>query len=271
VPDSRPVSLIAAVPRRDRYLISICLAAITALSWAYLVHLTRHPSSADEYARMMAEMGMAVDRPWTMVDAFFTFAMWTVMMVGMMLPSAAPAVLIFARVARSGPEPDRPVLRAYLFAAGYLVTWAAFSAVATALQSVLARAAWVTPMMETASPWLAAGILFVAGAYQWSAAKRNCLGRCRSPAAYITEHWRRGAWGALRLGAAHGAYCVGCCWALMGLLFAGGVMSLPWIAGLSLFVLFEKLGPASVWVDRVTGAALVLAGLALVSFQLGGG
>ena len=114
-------------------------------------------------------------------------------------------------------------------------------------------------------------ILLVAGAYQWSPAKRACLGRCRSPAQYLTEHWRRGARGALRLGMSHGIYCVGCCWALMGLLFAGGVMSLPWIAGLSLFVLLEKLGPASVWLDRASGAALVLAGLAVASLQLGAG
>jgi predicted metal-binding membrane protein len=143
-----------------------------------------------------------------------------------------------------------------------------FSAAATAIQRALATRALVTPMMETASPYFAAALLAVAGGYQWSAAKRACLVRCRTPAAFITENWRRGAWGALRLGAAHGAYCVGCCWALMLLLFAGGVMSLVWIAGLSLFVLVEKLGPHREWADRAAGAGLVLAGAALALAQL---
>jgi predicted metal-binding membrane protein len=204
-------------------------------------------------------------------DASYTaliFAMWTAMMIGMMLPSAAPAVLIFARVARSGPDARLPVLRAYVFAAGYLVAWAGFSAAATLAQRALARSALVTPMMEAASPWLAAALLAVAGAYQWSSAKRACLTRCRAPATFLVERWRPGVPGALRLGVDHGIYCVGCCWALMLLLFAGGVMSLPWIAGLSLLVLVEKLGPASAWLHRTIGAVLVAAGAALALAQL---
>src|SRR5262245_8451715 len=136
MPNRRPVSLIAAVPRRDRYLISFCLAAITALSWAYLVHLTRHPSSADEYARMMAGMGIAVDRPWTLVDAFFTFAMWTVMMVGMMTGSAAPMLLLFA-AAQAARYQRRMPMTVLLFGLGYAVVWAGFSALATANQWIL--------------------------------------------------------------------------------------------------------------------------------------
>ncbi len=200
-------------------------------------------------------------------DAPYTtliFAMWAAMMAGMMLPSAAPAVLIFARVARSGEAPDRPVLRAYLFAAGYVLCWTAFSVAATLLQALLARAALMTPMMELATPWLAAAVFLLAGAYQWSALKRACLERCRTPAAWIVENWRRGARGALHMGVAHGIYCVGCCWALMLILFAGGVMSLWCIAALSVFVLVEKLGPFGARGDRAVGVVLVAVAASLV-------
>ena len=247
-------------------LIGLGLAGVLAPAWVYLVR-----ASLDMYGEMSGPAEWMMRASWDARYCALIFAMWSVMMAGMMLPSAAPAVLIFARVARSGPEPDRPVLRAYLFAAGYVACWTAFSAGATALQALLARAALLTPMMESASPYLAAAILAVAGAYQWSSAKRACLVRCRTPASFIVEHWQRGALGAFRLGAEHGLFCVGCCWALMLLLFAGGVMSLAVIAGLSVLVLFEKLAPPGRvrdWTDRGVGAALVAAGIALALAQL---
>jgi predicted metal-binding membrane protein len=248
----RSLTALERALRRDRALVALGLAFVLAPVWLWLAR-----ASLDMYGPMTGASAWMMRGTWDAPYTALIFAMWSAMMIGMMLPSAAPAVLIFARVARSGPEPDRPVLRAYLFAAGYLVSWAVFSGAATALQSLLAQRTLVTPMMESASPWLAAAILLVAGLYQWSPVKRACLNRCRAPAAFIVENWRPGALGALRLGAAHGVYCVGCCWALMLLLFAGGVMSLLWIAGLSLFVLFEKLSPWSEWGDRVTGAALI--------------
>ena len=238
------------------------LAAVLAPVWLWLVR-----ASLDMYGEMTGASAWMMRASW---DAAFTaqmFAMWTAMMAGMMLPSAAPAVLIFARVARSGPAADRPVLRAYLFSAGYLLVWTAFSAAATLLQRELARAALVTPMMEAATPYFAAAVLAVAGLYQWSALKRACLARCRTPTQWLVEHWRPGAAGALRMGIAHGVYCLGCCWALMLLLFAGGVMSLWVIAGLSLFVLVEKLGSLGRRGDQLAGAALVVGavGLALLA------
>ncbi|HTO09751.1 MAG TPA: DUF2182 domain-containing protein [Myxococcota bacterium] len=249
--------------RRDRVQVVAGLALVLAPVWIWLAR-----ASLDMYGDMSGPSAWMMRATWDTTYTLLIFAMWIAMMVGMMLPSAAPAVLIYARVARSGAEPEHPVLRAHLFAAGYLVAWAAFSAAATLVQRELAKSALVTPMMEAASPWLAAALLVVAGAYQWSPAKRSCLTRCRTPAAFLVERWRPGTLGALRLGAEHGVYCVGCCWALMALLFAGGVMSLPWIAGLSLFVLFEKLGPASAWSDRAAGLALALAGVALALAQL---
>lgn len=255
----RPLTALERALRRDRALVLIGLALVLAPAWLYLVR-----ASLDMYGGMQGGSAWMMRATWDAPYTALIFAMWTVMMAGMMLPSAAPAVLIFARVARSGPTPDRPVLRAYLFAAGYLACWTVFSAAATALQAAFARGALVTPMMESASPIFAAGVLGIAGLYQWSSLKRACLRRCRTPVAWIAGSWRPGALGALRMGSAHGLYCVGCCWALMLLLFAGGVMSLWCIAGLSLFVLVEKLGLLGERADRLTGAALVAVALALV-------
>ena len=247
-------------------LVTLGLGGVLAPVWLWLAR-----ASLDMYGSMQGPSAWMMRATWDASYTTLIFVMWTAMMAGMMLPSAAPAVLIYASVARSGTSPERPVLRAYLFAAGYLLVWAAFSAAATLVQRALATRALVTPMMEAASPYLTAALLVVAGTYQWSAWKRACLARCRGPSAWLSENWRRGTWGALRLGAEHGAYCVGCCWALMLLLFAGGVMSLVWIAGLSLFVLLEKVGPHAEWSDRVTGGALALAGavLALAAFVRG--
>ena len=240
--------------RRDRALVALGLVALLAPVWFYLVD-----TSLDMYSAMTGPSAWMMRATWNARFAALVFAMWAVMMAGMMLPSAAPAILIHARVARSGESPERPVLRTYLFAAGYLVVWCGFALAATALQGALARRAWLTPMMESATPALSAALLALAGLYQGSGAKRACLRHCRGPVAFLAEHWRPGAGGALAMGVRHGLYCVGCCWALMLLLFAGGVMSLAWIAGLSLFVLFEKLSPFGDAGDRATGAVLLAA------------
>lgn len=258
-----PLTALERALRRDRALVWLGLAALLAPLWLWLVR-----ASLDMYGAMTGASAWMMRATWDAAFSAQIFAMWTAMMAGMMLPSAAPALLIFARVARSGPEPDRPVLRAHLFAAGYLLVWTGFSAAATLVQRELALAALVTPMMESATPYLAAGVLLVAGIYQWSALKRACLERCRAPARWLVENWRPGAAGALRMGLAHGVYCVGCCWALMLLLFAGGVMSLWVIAGLSLFVLVEKLGPFGARGDRAAGALLVAGSLALALLAL---
>ena len=244
----------------------IGLAAVLAPVWLWLVR-----ASLDMYGDMSGPSAWMMTATWSASYTALIFAMWSVMMVGMMLPSAAPAVLIYARVARSGADPVQPVLRSYLFATGYLLCWSAFSAAATVLQAALARAALLTPMMELARAWLAAAVLLLAGAYQWSNIKRACLERCRTPAAWIVENWRAGPLGALRMGAAHGLYCVGCCWALMLLLFAGGVMSLWCIAALSLVALFEKLGPFGARGDRLLGGLLVAGGLVVAVAALIGG
>jgi predicted metal-binding membrane protein len=198
-----------------------------------------------------------------LADVFFTFAMWTVMMVGMMTGSAAPVVLLFAAMhARRGSQRAPSVV--FAFGAGYLLVWTAFSAVATLAQSALHQAAMLSPAMTTSSPRLSGAILIAAGVYQLTPFKGACLTHCRSPLGFLMSHWRDGTAGALRMGIVHGTYCLGCCWALMGILFVVGVMNLVWVAALAIFVLVEKVGPAGAFVARAAGVAMVAAG-ALVS------
>jgi predicted metal-binding membrane protein len=201
---------------------------------------------------------------WDGAYAALMFGMWSVMMLGMMLPSAAAGILLYARVARSDARSGSPVTRTYLFAAGYLLAWAAFSAVATLLQWLLASATLLTPMMESDSHRFSAAVLIAAGIYQWTPLKDVCLRQCRGPADFLARYWRRGMTGALRMGFQHGLYCVGCCWVLMLLLFVGGVMNLVWIAAITVFVLVEKLAPPGVLAGRVVGLLMMAAGLLLL-------
>jgi len=178
--------------------------------------------------------------------------MWVTMMVAMMLPSAAPAILLYARVHRHSLDSDAALPTA-AFLAGYLACWFAFALLAASLQLLIA-----SPMSMAVEGKMAASIMLVAaGAYQLSPIKDACLSRCRSPAEFITRHYRPGLWGAARLGLLHGAYCVGCCWLLMALLFVGGVMNLLWVAGLTLLIAAEKLLPGGRWIARVAGLTMI--------------
>jgi len=264
---------IAALARRDRVLISTCLVILTALAWGYLFLLNRRMSASVQYDTMMAAMGMATGVPWTPTDAFFTFLMWAVMMVGMMAGSAMPVLLLFgaARSAGVGRLADVPrgewsvPADVLLFGLGYVAAWVVFSAVATLAQWGLHEAAMLTPMMSASSPRVAGAILIVAGAYQLTPFKGACLTHCRSPLGFLMTNWRDGNVGAFVMGVRHGAYCLGCCWALMGVLFVVGVMNLVWVAALSIFVLIEKVGPTPALVTRTAGLAMVIVGLLLVA------
>jgi predicted metal-binding membrane protein len=217
------------------------------LAWAYLL-------SGAGMDRMSATPGMDDGRSG---DAFLVVAaMWSAMMVAMMSPSAAPTVLLYGRVHRNSAGPSPPPTAAFL--AGYLACWVGFALVAAALQLALERAALASPAsMALHGRPAAAALLIAAGLYQLSPLKDACLGRCRSPADFLAQNYRPGAWGALRLGLLHGAYCVGCCWMLMALLFVGGVMNLLWIAALTLLVAAEKLLPGGNWLARLAGISMV--------------
>jgi predicted metal-binding membrane protein len=257
-------SSVAALSRRDRLLIFTCIFLITILAWAYLVHLGRQMSSSMDHETMMAEMGMTMAMPWTPADVVFTFTMWSVMMVGMMTASAAPMLLLFAG-AYAGREPRGMPVAVLLFGLGYVAVWVGFSAGAALAQWALHWAAMLTPDMAASSPRLAGTILIAAGAYQLTPVKGACLTECRSPLGFLMTNWRHGAMGALRMGSRHGMYCLGCCWALMGVLFVVGVMNLAWVAALSVFVLVEKIGPAAAVVARVAGAVMIIVGMLFVA------
>jgi predicted metal-binding membrane protein len=251
---------IARVSRRDRFLIGSCILLMTALAWAYLIHLDRQMSSAMAYDRMMAAMGMTSGVAWTPADVFFTFAMWAVMMVAMMSGAASPVIFLFAAVHRRR-DPRSVPLAVLLFGSAYLVIWAGFSACAALAQWALHEATMLSPAMRTSSPYLGGAILLGAGIYQLTPFKGACLTHCRSPLGFMMTNWREGPLGAFQMGLRHGAYCVGCCWALMCVLFVVGVMNLAWVAALTVFVLLEKAGPAGGMLARIAGAGMVIAGI----------
>ena len=244
------------VLRRDRLVAVAALAAVAVLAWGHVLLGAGMDMSA-AMAGAAAPMPMA----WTPGHAAVMALMWALMMLAMMLPSAAPMILLHGTVSRRR-DPGRGGRRALLFALAYAAVWSGFSLAATAVQWGLERAALLTPDMAAGSAVLASLLFLGAGVYQITPLKRACLRRCRSPLEFLAEHWREGNAGAFRMGLRHGAYCVGCCWAVMALLFAGGVMNLAWIAGLALLVMAEKLLPGGPVVSRVLGAGLVAWGAA---------
>jgi predicted metal-binding membrane protein len=221
-------------------------------------------TSAVTMTRMPRDMAMA-PAVWTPPYALLMFAMWCAMMVAMMLPGAAPVLLLFARLGRSRAIAEGPWTPTAAFAAGYLAVWAGFSAVATAVQWGLEKSGLLSAMMVTTTAWLGAAILIAAGLWQFTPLKHACLRQCQSPIGFLTAHWRAGARGAFRMGLGHGAYCLGCCWFLMALLFFGGVMNLWWIGGLALYVLAEKVLPMGHWLGWAAGAGLVAWGVWLLA------
>lgn len=267
-----------AVIRRDRVVVITALFAVIALSWAYLLAGAGMGMSALEMTRMsqlgmaggvyegsMAGMAMMTPAVWTPGYAVLMFFMWWVMKVAMMLPSAAPMILLFATVNRKQRDTGHPYVATSIFAIGYLAAWAGFSLVAVTLQWGFQRTGILSPMLVATNAMFSGFLLLAAGVYQLTPIKHACLRRCRSPLAFLSSHWRRGARGALRMGLLHGAFCVGCCWFVMGLMFFGGVMNLYWIAGLALFVLFEKTVAAGHWLGYATGVALLVWGAGMLA------
>jgi len=251
---------IEAVLRRERAVVSAGLAAVLALSWAYLWHGAGMGMSAIDmttlslFPHRQPEVMGEMESAWPVV-----VAMWWVMMVAMMTPGAAPLVLLYGVVLRRHAAQAPGVhLLSLLLLAGYLAVWLVFAVAAAALQKALQPAGLLSGMMLwSKSAALSAAVLAAAGLYQLSDLKHACLAQCRSPVRFLTEHWRPGGIGSFVLGVRHGAYCVGCCWLLMALLFVGGVMNLIWIAMLTMVVLVEKLAPAGAIVGKISGGVLI--------------
>lgn len=242
---------IEAVLRRERAITLAGLAGLAGLAWLYLFRLGREMAD-------MAEMGMAQTAPWTAADAGLAVVMWAVMMVAMMLPSAAPMVLVFVAVNRKrGGAGGARYVETGVFVLGYLVVWTVFSIAAAGAEWGLNRAALLSDDLRAATPLIGGAILIAAGVYQLTPLKYACLSRCQTPIGFLLSEWREGRAGALVMGARHGLFCVGCCWVLMALLFAGGVMNLAWVAAIGGFVLLEKLVSRGRIVTWGAGGALI--------------
>ncbi len=268
--------LIESVARRQRAIVIAGLILVCLSAWAFVLAGagTGMSISAMSTWRFPPPMDrLAMSGAWGVDYWIAMLVMWWVMMVAMMLPSAAPMILMFGQIARrTGGERGHVMLTAWL-AAGYCFAWLAFSIAATCLQMALEKAGLVHGMMMwSLDPYLSAALLAAAGLYQLTPIKRACLTSCRSPVAFFMAHWRRGPAGALHMGLVHGAYCVGCCWFLMALLFVGGIMNLVWIAGLAALVLIEKLAPRGRTVAVLLGVVCMAGSLyILATAALGGG
>ena len=253
------MTVLEAVLRRDRAVVVAILVGVIVLAWIYILlgaGTGMTPTSVVLGSDMANVPDMMMPVVWTLEYAGLMFVMWWVMMAAMMLPSAAPVLLVFARVNRNKKAGDRPYVPTGIFASGYLVAWGGFSVLAVLLQWALGQLRLLSPMMATTSYWLGSAILFAAGVWQLTPIKSICLRHCRSPMGFLVQRWRPGRLGAFRMGLQHGSYCLGCCWFLMGLLFFGGVMNLFWIIGLTIFILLEKNIPVGSWIGRIVGFGL---------------
>jgi len=245
-------TVIEAVLRKRRLPLIFLLVIVPLACWIWVVAMAR-----DMYGAMSGPAAWMMTPAWDARHLVLLWAMWAAMMAGMMLPSATPIVLLYAGAVRNRPENAHPVMRIYALGAGYLLVWALFSVGATLVQRFFSALLLVTPMMEPSTLPAAAVLLFVAGVYQLTPLKQACLQSCRSPIRFLGSRWRSGVTGAFHMGIEHGVYCLGCCWALMLLLFAGGVMNLAVVLTLTVWVAIEKLAPFGEQSARLSGALLL--------------
>ncbi|MCH8279960.1 MAG: DUF2182 domain-containing protein [Chloroflexi bacterium] len=253
-----------SVLKRDRAVVLAGVIGVAGLAWAYIVYLALSMND------MGSGMAMARLQSWTAADFTLMFLMWAVMMIAMMVPTAAPMILLFATVNRQRRAKQQPYVPTGVFLSGYVLVWGGFAATATLANWALHVNSLMSSMMgASTSAYIGGALLIAAGAFQWSRLKYLCLTHCRSPLSFLMSDWREGPKGALTMGLRHGAYCVGCCWILMALLFVLGVMNLLWIAALAGFVLLEKVVPAGHRLSRASGVLLVAWGALMAARVLG--
>ena len=236
--------------RRDRLVTALGLVGLGGLAWLHVAHMALGMDRG-------AGVGVPLSAAWSPREVALTFVMWVVMMAAMMVPAAGPMILAFATINRRQAPGAGPPVPTGIFLVGYLAVWAGFSLVATLGQWALTWAALLSPVTLSVTPVVGSLLLLAAGGYQFTPLKARCLARCQSPIGFILSEWREGPRGALVMGLRHGAFCVGCCWVLMALLFAAGVMNLFWIAAIAALVLLEKLSPAPRAMSWGAGALLL--------------
>jgi predicted metal-binding membrane protein len=261
-----------AVLRRDRLVVTGALAVLAALAWSYVLWLSADMDMGGMdmtgFRMIPAGLGLMVpaNAPWKPIEFAYVFVMWSVMMIGMMAPSASPMILMYARVGRQASAAGKPFAPTSWFAGGYFLAWSGFALAATFAQWALERTALLDADMASASKALGGIVLIAAGIYQWTRLKDVCLAQCQSPLQFLARHggFRGERAGSLLLGLEHGLYCIGCCWMLMALLFIGGVMNVLWIALLSVLVLAEKVTPVGRWIARIAGVGFVAVGVCML-------
>jgi predicted metal-binding membrane protein len=248
---------------REQAIVAVALAIIAGLAWVYTLLLSGSLAGLDLHGLM------AMPRPgeWTWLDLALTFLMWAVMMAAMMIPSAMPMILLFTAIEQRRGAAGT-LSRTSAFVSGYAAIWAGFSVLATLAQWGLHDAAMLASAMGRLVPWAAAAMLALAGLYQFSPWKQTCLRHCSSPLEFLTAHWRPMGDGAVRMGIQHGAYCLGCCWALMLVLFVVGVMSILWVMLIAIAVLLEKLLPMRHRLRMALGAGLLAWSAAVATASL---
>ena len=245
---------LTSVLKRDRTVVVLSLSAVALLAWVFTFTQARQMAQMDQG---MPGCTMPSMLAWHPSEFIAVFVMWMVMMAAMMLPSVAPMALTFAFVNRQRREKQNPFVPTWIFLCGYMAVWTAFSLLATAVQWYLHQKALVSPMMVSTSPLLSGGLLILTGIFQLTPLKNTCLTHCRTPLNFLMTDWGEGQRGAFWMGLRHGVYCTGCCWVLMMLLFALGVMNLFWIAVISIFVLLEKIAPKPFRLSFISGFLLI--------------
>lgn len=253
-----------SVLKRDRFVVMSALSALVLVAWGYMVAEARAMYETGVCCCAGMKMSGPDTEPWSVGTLFPLFLMWAEMMVAMMIPSAAPMILTFAMVQRKRREQEQPFVPTGVFLCGYLVVWIGFSAVAAVAQWILHARALLSPLMVSTSPILGGALLIIAGIFQWTPLKNACLEHCRSPLSFLMTDWREGKLGAFVMGLKHGAFCTGCCWFLMALLFVAGVMNIWWIAIIAVLVLLEKVAPRGLLVGKVAGLLLAAWGVWLM-------
>ena len=251
---------------RDRLIVYGGVFLIIVTAWSYMLYMGWAMNNMH-----LVDMWMPPNtgsESWHIYDFYMLFVMWFVMMMAMMMPSVTPMVLMFTIVNKGKQNKGLPYSPTFIFLSGYLVAWALFSIVASAIQYPLHESGLLNPMMNSRSYLFSGSILIIAGLYQWTPLKEACLSKCRSPLSFLMTSWQEGHLGALKLGVHHGLYCVGCCWALMMVLFSVGVMNMLWVFLITAFVLLEKLGPTtSVYLRFITGLLLIVWGSYWISLH----
>jgi predicted metal-binding membrane protein len=255
-----PAQNIGSALRRDRIIVLTALTGIAVVAWVWMIHEARTMEATGICECAGIAMCGPDVKPWSAIVILPLFLMWAGMMVAMMTPTVAPMILTFAMINRKRREQARPFVSTALFLSGYLIVWTAFSLIAALAQWVLHGTALLSPMMQSASSWLGGLLLIMAGVFQWTPLKQACLSHCRSPLQFIMTDWRDGSVGALTMGLKHGAFCTGCCWMLMALLFVAGVMNMVWVAVITLLVFLEKVTPPDWRLRHLAGAYFLVWG-----------